>query len=96
MFFIGHIISIRKMLRATWNMSGKLGMKLDVAQIRLVWDKSVHPQVDQLVALLAYSKSSFRCLSLRSSPSVIRCSPGVSLRSAPVPYLCTLDLLFAC
>ena len=40
MFFIGHIISIRKVLRATWNVSGKLSMKLDVAQIRLEWDKS--------------------------------------------------------
>ena len=42
-----------------------------ITQIRLLWDKQVHPQVDQLVALWVHSTSSFRWPSLGSSPSVI-------------------------
>ena len=51
-----------------------------------LWDKRVHPQVDQLMALWALSKSSIRWSSLRSSPSVIRCTPRISFRTDPVPY----------
>ena len=35
----------------------------------------------------AYSTSYFRWPSLRSSPSAIRCAPGISPRSGPVPHL---------
>ena len=55
--------------------------KLDYYGIR-----RVHPQVDQLMALWAHSKSSIRWSSLRSSPSVIRCTPRISFRTDPVPY----------
>ena len=55
--------------------------------IGLLWDKRVHPQVDQLMALWAHSTSSFRWSSLRSSPSVIQCASWVSFRTDPVPYL---------
>ena len=37
--------------------------------------------MNQLVALWVHSTSSFRWSSLRSSPSVIRCTPGVSFRT---------------
>ena len=57
-----------------------------ITQIGLLWDKRVHPQVDQLMALWAHSKSSIRWSSLRSSPSVIRCTPRISFRTDPVPY----------
>ena len=40
----------------------------------LLWDKRVHLQVDQLMALWAHLTSSIRWSSLRSSPSVIRCT----------------------
>ena len=42
--------------------------------------------MDQLLALWAHSTSSFRWSSLRSSPSVIQCTPGVGFRTHPVPY----------
>ena len=57
-----------------------------ITQIRLLWDKRVHPQVDQLMALWAHSTSSIRCSSLRSSPSVMRCTPRISFRTDLVPY----------
>ena len=38
------------------------------------------------MALWAHSTSSFRWSSLRSSPNVIRCTPGVGFRTDPVPY----------
>ena len=53
--------------------------KLDSYGIR------VHPQVDQLVALWVHSTKSFRCSSLRSSPSIIRCTPGSVL--GPIMFL---------
>ena len=60
------------------------------------WDKSVHPQVDQLMALCAHSTSSFEWSSLRSSPSVIQCTSGVGFKTHPVPYLyISSGLLFA-
>ena len=40
-------------------------------KIGVLWDKRVHSKVDQLMALWAHSTSSFRWLSLRSSPSVM-------------------------
>ena len=55
-------------------------------RIGLLWDKRVHPQVDQLMALWAHSKSSVRWSSLSSSPSIIRCTPRISCRTDPVPY----------
>ena len=42
--------------------------------------------MDLLVAPWAHSTSSFKWSSLRSSPSVIRCTPGVGFRTDPVPY----------
>ena len=45
------------------------------------------PQVDQLMALWAHSTSCLRWPSLRSSPSAIRCAPGIGPRSGPVPHL---------
>ena len=53
----------------------------DIAQIRLLWDKRVHSQVDQFSALWVHASS------LRSSSSVIWCVPAVGLRYYPVPYL---------
>ena len=55
-------------------------------KLDLLWDKRVNPQVDQLLALWAHSTSSFRWSSLRSSPSFIRCTPGVGFRTDLVPY----------
>ena len=43
-------------------------------------------QVDELMALWAHSKSNIRWSSLRSSPSVIRCTPRISFRTDPVPF----------
>ena len=43
--------------------------------------------MDQLVALWAHSTSSFRWPSLRSSPSAIRCAPGIGPRPGSVPNL---------
>ena len=54
---------------------------------KYIWDQRIHPQVDQLVALWAHSKSCFRWPSLRSSPSAIQCAPGIGPRSCPVPHL---------
>ena len=45
------------------------------------------PQVDQLAALWAHSTSCFGWPSLRSSPSAIRCAPGIGPRTGPVPHL---------
>ena len=52
-----------------------------ITQTGLLWDKRVHPQVDQLMALWAHSTSSIRWSSLRFSPSVIRCTPRISFRT---------------
>ena len=43
-----------------------------ITQIGLLWDKRVHPQVDQQMDLWARSTRSIRWAILRSSPSVIR------------------------
>ena len=40
----------------------------------------------KLMALWAHSTSSLRWSSLKSSPSVIRCTPGVGFRTDPYPY----------
>ena len=40
-----------------------------------------------IVALWAHSTSCFRWPSLRSSPSAIRCAPGIGPRSGSVPHL---------
>ena len=34
---IGQIISIRKVLEANWNLSGKHGMKLAITTVELQW-----------------------------------------------------------
>ena len=52
-----------------------------ITQISLLWDKRVHPQLDQFMALWAHSTSSIRWSSLRSCPSVIRCTPRISFRT---------------
>ena len=41
----------------------------------------------------AHSTSCFRWPSLRSSPSAIRCAPGIGPRSSPVPFIFINDLL---
>ena len=58
-----------------------------ITHIRLLWDKRIHSHMYQLMTLLSPSTNSFRWSSLRYSPSVIQCAPGVGLRSDPVPYL---------
>ena len=47
------------------------------------------------MALSAHSTSCFKWPSLRSSPSAIRCAPGIGPRSGPFPRRITSGLLFA-
>ena len=51
---------------------------------RVLWDKRVHPYVDQLLALWMPSTRSLRLSSLRFRHRFIRCTPGIGPRADSV------------